>query len=248
MVVGGTWMKDGTIIAQCVTHRAGRKTTQAREGRAMAKIEARGVRNILAVYHRATLDEIADGHSWYGRAGEVARSMGNSHGTTQAVAAGVISALSPAAGWRQNVEGADRLFHMVRSGEKPTAANLARLPSYNGNRRKAWAIATGKFGSSTMDVAEAFGPGAPKTHAFYWNILGSVRSVCIDGHAVSARDGVRYPIGDPALKAWPAKYKRIAAEYIRASQILGIEAPKVQATVWLAWKRIHETRDTSLPF
>lgn len=205
-----------------------------------------GVRNILATYYRAGPLELDAGREWYTQAWRIADTLAATYGVPIPRAVGALAALSPGVSWTENVAAAETYCQAFR--DDPEQAPPI-VPGYQLNRTKAWAILSGHY----PHPRTAFETGtAPKTLAFYDAISGDRNAVCVDGHAVSIREGVRFPVGDPRAKLWAAKYSRVAADYRKAAAIVGEDPRDLQAITWVTWHKLHsitgESLQISFPF
>ena len=201
----------------------------------------RGAKNILATYYQATADEVVHGREWYELAREVAIELAKPHeGLSFYATAGVLSALSPSVEWGVNVRAAETMVEAYMDG----AESPPIVAGYTQNREKAWRILQDRP-TSLSEAATYFDPDtAPKTRAFVVSIVtgGMSTAVCVDRHAVAVREGRRLTAEEGQL--WPAKYRRVANDYRAAARHVGVEVGKLQAIVWVTWRRIHEVNDT----
>lgn len=178
-------------------------------------------RRILRHWRAASADELAEGLGWYARAGDLADALAAGAPITRAQACGVIAALSPRQQWAQNVAGAVALVDALARGET-VAPVVGGLPD---NRRKAWAILTTP-GADPLDYFDA--RTAPKTRAFYLNIMGDADAVTVDVWAARAAEGRRNDQGPTG-----GRYDRIAAAYRAAAARVGHSPRDLQAAVWV---------------
>lgn len=203
------------------------------------------ISNILRVWKRATAAERGDGFVWYERAHAAAVAISDDSGHELSVVAAVISAISPNNSWALNLDQARALCLAVSDEER----NDCSASTYDGGD-KARAILSGDMlaACGTKASGAAFTYTAPKTRAFFQLIADPTLTdvVVVDGHAWCIAQGERRPLEDvPSLTG--NKYRQIANAYIVAAQRLGVPAHVVQATTWLAWRRIHETTRTIDP-
>ena len=162
-------------------------------------------------------DDIAStyaAHGWYTIAQRETRRLARDHGTTRARAAGVIAALSPLQTWVGNVGAADQVLAAADRGDR-TAPRVG----LRRNVAKAWAIATGE--GRPLDILSG-----PKVRAFYRNIMGDLSAVTVDRWAARAA-GVT-----EAYPSTRARYDEVAACYIAAAAVVGVEPAILQAIVW----------------
>lgn len=178
-------------------------------------------RNILAVYRRASSEQLAAGLAWYDTAGEYAASLASEYGTTVRHAAGIIAALSPSTPWQRNVLDAREVL----------AAFAARAPlthkcsTYGANVVKAARIASGEQPEDVL--------GGLKVNAFYACILGDRDRVCVD------RWAARVALNVNLDKVSDVQYRHCAEAYARAAKILGVPAREVQAVTWVVIRAEH---------
>jgi len=174
--------------------------------------------NILAVYHAASAEHVAQGLAWYDDAHTLARELDPADPSR---AAGVIAALSPRESWTRNVYLATLLFE--RGGDLHEG-------TLTGNLRKAREIYAG---AAPLDVLRG-----DKVRAFYAliNNPADAESVCVDRHAFDVAVGRK--TDDRARQALGRKgaYDRFARAYRRAAEVLGVTPAQVQAVTWVAWR------------
>lgn len=208
-------------------------------------------RNILAVWAKATADERAEGATWYFRANLAAQNLADDTGHSIEVCAAVLSAISPNNAWGLNVSQATELLRATSDAE----LDAIGVSTYDGGL-KARLILRGILaadeGPTTARRTVAFChrraySRAPKTSAF-WRLIrdgGNPDDVCVDGHAFNIYAGVGRTLED-AGKLSAAQYKEAAEAYRSAAAILGVEPHVVQATTWLAQRRINEVAHRKL--
>jgi hypothetical protein len=178
------------------------------------------VRNVTAVWQRATAEQEAAGRRWYRTANEVATLLAD--GNTRA-GAGVIAALSPQKAWDYNVK-------------------LARDAFASGEARGHVGDAVGKaqrimLGEDPLAVL----PEDSKTWNFFRAIIDpdDAEAVVIDRHAHDIAVGERYGNRDRGLSA-KRRYATLALAYRLAAQRLGEIPSVVQAVTWVAWREEGE--------
>lgn len=178
------------------------------------------VQNLLAAYHRATVEQKIAGRSWYADQREVVRMLAERHALDVSVVAAVVSALSPQTNWAQNIAGAARLIQAWADGasEPPRNSTL-----YYKNALKAWAILTGDV---RPDAAFA---KAPKTRAFWRNLSGDETAATVDTWMLRAA-GVRDQYKNGLT---PAAYRPLADAIETAAAIVGEPTAQFQAIVWV---------------
>lgn len=183
---------------------------------------------ILRVWESASSAEIDAGLRWYSDARAFACSLDPSRPER---AVGVIAALSPMKGWRDNCALASRAF---RQGYASGAVSV--------NARKADAILSG------ADPLEVL--GGAKVRNFYRSIIdpADADAVCIDRHAFDVAVG--RVTNDPTRRALSRSgvYDSFGAAYRRAARIISkdgynIVPSQVQAVTWGVWRRLKGLND-----
>ncbi len=177
-------------------------------------------RSILAVYRRATPEQVEEGHAWYATAHELARRLDPGN---MSRASGVIAALSPRLRWEQNVTLAERAY-----------ADGAATGTLTRSCQAANAILGGADPLTVLN--------GPKVRAFYTLITDPHADVVvIDMHAIDIAvgrpltDDVRSRLFPLARKGW---YRRFEGCYRRARQHIPGKPPAswIQAATWTAWR------------
>jgi len=164
--------------------------------------------------------------AWYSDAQGFARDLGERYGVPEAVAAGVIAAISPNTYWEQNKRDAEKLIAAWKVS--PAMAETVSIASYGANKRKALAILRSWAPDAYFDDQ-----AEPKTWNFWMNLQG-LDGVTVDRHAYSIAMGKRYtPETMPSLT--PAKYQAVADAYRRVAAQVGVEPRQLQAVTWIAW-------------
>ena len=173
-------------------------------------------RNVVAVYRRATPEQLARGRNWYQDAHDLALEL-DAH--SPARGAGVIAALSPMIQWERNAALARGAF----------LAGVG-FGTYGANTRKASAILRGE------DPLEVL--GGRKVRAFYACIVNPEGSdaVCVDRHAHDIAVGQRCTDETRAALASERTYQAFVRAYLRAARVLDVPASHVQAVTWLVWR------------
>lgn len=171
--------------------------------------------NVLAVYTRATADEITNGTNWYQTAHDIATLIA----PTVEAGAGVIAALSPMMGWDRNVMLATKAF-----ADGHASGALSR------NVAKADAIMAG---AAPLDVL-----GGKKVRSFYSNILDPAGThVTIDRHAFDIVAGRVTTDKEKGTLSNKGVYEAHEAAYVEAGEILGLTGSQMQAITWVTWRR-----------
>lgn len=176
------------------------------------------VDNIIYVYLSATDSEVAAGMTWYDDAHMFAKSLDPVRFHR---AAGVIAALSPMNGWKNNKAKAALLYAQNGNGH--------RVGLYR-NVRKAQAIYRGE---DALDVL-----GGDKVRAFFATIVDPYgdHEPVIDRHAYDIAVGRVTDDATRASLARKGEYVRFADCYREAASLAGIGAAQMQAITWVAWR------------
>jgi len=132
--------------------------------------------------------------------------MAREHGTTQAVAAGVIAALSPRIRWVRNLA----VARLALAGKKVTGV-------FKNNLAKARRIIAGEKPLGVLS--------GPKTRAFYRAIMGDESAAVIDVWMLRAVNYAKYKLRDH-------EYNRITSALARAAHVVGTTIARLQAVVW----------------
>lgn len=171
--------------------------------------------NILAVLDRATDEHIRVGCNWYHNAHAFASSLDNLHR-----AAGVIAALSPKNGWRNNMAKAAQLY---RQNGDPTNIGMRREVG------KAIRIMNGE------DALEVL--GGHKTRNFFCTIVDPAHDIAVvDIHAHDIAVGkVCDERGRNALYRKDG-YALFAAAYDSAASSACLPVSTIQAITWVTWR------------
>lgn len=191
------------------------------------------VRNILRVYRVATPEERAEGACWYAQAHLACDLLGQRHGRSTQTCAGIVAALSPQMPWEWNLRAADQLCAAWASG-----GELPRVTAYPANVRKAERIYHGEAPDRVL--------GGNKVRSFYALMAGAYADpfsgvVCVDGHAINIAEYRLFGTGAGAKhpRSYSA-YVDYARAYTVAAHKRGLPAHAMQATTWLAWRRIQK--------
>lgn len=177
---------------------------------------------IIAVYETADPNMISAGHAWYDAAHALAVELDPANPRR---AAGVLAALSPRTPWKRNVVMARAAYATgTATGGLGTSCRAA-------NRILA--------GEDPLDVLRA-----AKVRAFFTLIADPTdrHTVCVDRHATDVAIGERMDDETRAaryrldVRGW---YGRFADAYRLAAHVLGATPAQVQATTWLAWRKVN---------
>ena len=189
------------------------------------------VKNILAIYEQATTDEMVHGLTWYAKAQAAAQDIADATELPLRVVVGVIAALSPTNNWDQNLKDAQLFCETFAAGGY---YEDVKASTYKKMWEKAWTILE-SVPCDNDAVAKIL--NGPKITDFFWCIMGA--DVCvIDGHAWCIANADRR-----VMQEVPSIGKRARQElqyaYAEAACACGIKAFEMQATTWVAWRRIH---------
>lgn len=186
-------------------------------------------KHITATYRAALDSERVEGRSWYATARAVAESLDP---TDPERAAAIIAVLSPRLNWDKNVEAAVEVY----AGNHPkvlgaNAAKAARLMA----------------GENPDDVVSG-----PKVRAFWHAIVNpsDPRAIVIDRHAFDvAANTVLDDEQRGKVLGRKGAYDDVCKLYVTAARILSrelgheISPVEVQATTWVAWRRMKKAFD-----
>ena len=166
------------------------------------------VASIIAVWHRASEDDILAGKGWYAAAREFAATLWADHLDR---AAGIIAALSPMTSWAQNMAQAGQVVAALQNGEPCPAVQTGS------NRAKVWAIGHGADPVATLS--------GPKITRFYRAIMGDDSVVVVDRWAAR--------VAGFDVDAVPPRLFALCEEaYTLAAAELGVAPAVLQATTW----------------
>ena len=183
-------------------------------------------RALLAAWDAADSDAREYGSRWYADALREATGLGTRYGFTAAQAAGVVAALSPRVGWRQNLADAETVLSWAEDARDglPVADSrslAAECQAFHANVLTAMAVV------ALDDPLDAL--NGPKQRRFYRNIMGDASAVTVDVWATRA--ATRGTLSGPRSRA---EYAAIERAYQRASRAVGVAPRDFQAAVWIA--------------
>jgi hypothetical protein len=161
---------------------------------------------LVKLYEGAPQEVRNAGSTWYADAQSAARDMAKEHRTTEAVAAGVIAALSPRINWVRNLA----VARLVLARRKVTGVFQASL-------NKARRILAGARPLGVLS--------GPKTRAFYRALRGDQDAAVIDVWMLRA---VRYAND----KVSAIDYERITQALAKAASRVGVTIARMQAIIW----------------
>ena len=188
-------------------------------------------RNILSVYYSASLADHQAGGLWYAADHEIARTLCETYGLSMTQTAGILAAVSPQNEWARNVAMAER-YISTWLGVVRTAV---RQGGYLGvGLRKVDDLLALNFPSAEEAAVILNGD---KVRAFFYNIMGDLHQVCVDGHAVNiAQNGLLRKGITQAKSPTSLQYTLTAAAYEAAADEVGILPALMQAVTWVAYK------------
>ena len=166
------------------------------------------IRRLLATWQASGRTTRRQGRAWYPEARAAVRGMARTHGTSVAVAAGVVAALSPRLMWHVNVRAADA----VLGGAIPVGVFRTSLSK---------ALRIHRGGERPLDVL-----GGPKVRAFYRALTGD------DGAAVVDVWVLRVVGWTKSLTE--RAYGQVAKALEVVARQLGVTVVDLQATAWVA--------------
>ena len=186
------------------------------------------------VYHRlkylfdtANDSDRVNGLDWYKRANDIATEQAIKYNFNVNTVCAVISALSPAVSWSQNIKNSEALLQAVALGE--TDSKLINASTYGAQVEKALNIAW------TNNVS-LIGNGL-KTCSFYLNLVGiqDKSVVTIDRHILGASVGSRSAI-HKEISLTHKRYFAISKAIKRLARNRNILPKECQAVIWLAYR------------
>jgi len=180
--------------------------------------------NILKVYELANEAEVQEGNLWYREAKEFCSRAAFQTSAFPDISdtktcAGALAALSPCLPWEANKAA---LLELLIEG---TAYRQSGANVFKAKRILA--------GEDPLCVL-----GGLKVRAFYACIIDpGTDQVCVDRHAKSICFGCH--LSEKELKQWEGDYYYDFEDaYQRAAKELGITGYQMQASTWLAWRRL----------
>jgi len=172
--------------------------------------------NLLKTYETRTDQHTEEGMQWYKTANQMCTNMGKQLGYDPAVAAQVISALSPRNKWERNIIDTRTVLKAVNEGMNPKDVKVC---TFHSNKNKAFEIARGERG---IDQA------SPKTYSFVKNIAElDASKVTIDVWHLRACFGKTIDSG-----LTPLRYKQLEKLTLKCAEMVGVRGYEFQAIVW----------------
>ena len=184
--------------------------------------------NLIALYSKTEQWEREAGRVYYDKQRARLASRADAAGLPLAQVIAAFCALSPNASELSNYIALDACISIV-AGKLPEDAKVMAYPM---NRAKALAILRG------ANIEEML--KGRKVYSFYRNTLDPNDSsyVTVDGHMLGAWCNQRFTLRRNAeIRA--SEYSVIVEHFRSAAECCCLPAPKFQATLWLAWKRVN---------
>lgn len=164
------------------------------------------LRDLFNQCDKTTIDS---GMVWYKTANKIVRHISTTHNIDVNIVAEVMSALSPAVKWEQNIKDT---FNVIKYG------NEAKVVTYSSNKNKAIKI----MNKETSLVFK----GAPKTFSFAKNIMLNEDHVTIDRWILRAFDL-------EVKQITPVQYIAMQNSFIKVAKELQIKPYQLQAIIWI---------------
>ena len=176
-----------------------------------------------------------------GMVDRIGTGMGTGTGTGMSLrlhnVAGAFAALSPNNTYAANVVGLDRLLGYWRQGWTTERLEGVRVPAYGANKRKA----VGCLRAATVEDVERVLRGR-KMVSFFRNIMDPENRdgvVTIDGHMVNLMRGTQARLNHKGADVTGKQYGELEQIVAYLAQRVGVQPSWLQASVWLAYKRIR---------
>jgi hypothetical protein len=184
-------------------------------------------RKLSYVLKTATDQDRLDGAIWYGIGEQICENWSREFDLPKLIVASVVSCLSPACSWIQNLKDARTVLEAHSSGV--TDSEQVTCSTYGNNVRKAFLIlATGN--------PEHIGNGL-KTTSFAMNLAGmwNENAVTIDRHMLGLAVGSRTTLHQK-LSVTPKRYRTISSAIKKLAKREGLEPRQVQAILWESFR------------
>lgn len=191
--------------------------------------------NLIDLYEQSDAIERQTGMAYYDRQRERLAAWADGGRLPLRAVIGAFVALSPNTSEAQNYKSLDRCIKIV-NGQLPPESKIVGYPL---NRQKALYILRGAEPEIIL--------GGLKVRAFFFNTLDpdDSRQVTVDGHMLGAWCKTRLVLRRNAQIHGKREYAAIVEDFQKASSCYNIPAPRFQAILWLAWKRINRILYTS---
>ena len=179
-------------------------------------------KNLRGWFNEATKEEMLSGLLWYAEAQRFSDYLSTTYNVSGEVAAGVISALSPNNKWPRNKVDAEAVLAAHTQGHD---SESVRVCTYNANKRKAFAIASGDA---------AILKQSPKTYAFARNVGEQDGNyVTIDKWHLRACQTLAKEPKALQTSVTAKQYKVLQDETLKVAKEFGVTGYEFQAVVWV---------------
>ncbi len=184
-------------------------------------------RKLSYVLKTATERDRLDGATWYGIGEQICESWATEFALPKLIVASVVSCLSPACNWTQNLKDAHTVLKAFKSGV--TDPDQVTCSTYGNNVRKAFLILT-------TGNPEFIGNGL-KTTSFALNLAGlwNQNAVTIDRHMLGLAVGSRSTLHQK-LSLTSKRYATISNAIKKLARREGLEPRQVQAILWESFR------------
>lgn len=238
--------------AQIARERKLRTEAKARQARI-----ARMTRNILAIFSRATSEEIKQGLHWYQVARTLILTIAYRFGIEPRIAIAVFAVLSPNNSFTGNLRDTELVLRFFTNRPRKFANLVKRYDAAPGKYRpRGESYALAEIGAQTYPacVLKAYRilrdqsthhltETARKTFAFFDNLANDHSDlVTIDFHAYNIARKTQHSSKDlPTISK--GAYAEISEAYTIAARRLGIEPRQLQAITWTVRRNELDKRD-----
>ncbi len=178
-------------------------------------------KNLDHYFNLANKEQIKNGKNWYKNANNICKDIAQKYNTTEIIAAGVISALSPRNKWKQNIIDSYKVFEAIKDG---LSAEDIKVCTFHTNKFKAFNIALGNVEITDKSL---------KTYNFVNNIA------YLDNDFSTVDIWQLLACFNDMIKINNASIGRLAYEQIKQLTInkankLGLKGFEFQAILWLS--------------
>lgn len=180
------------------------------------------VRNIRAVYSKASTTDLHEGLTWYDYAKAYARELSEQYGLPLTQIAGIIAAYSINAQWQGTVANVPRFLDGNFEGLQNSYTKSCDILKY------------GTTPEIICDILKG-----PKITMFFLNIIGNPDAITIDRHAAK--------LAGMTDSLTPKRMRELQAAYKIAADTSGITPAQMQAVTWCAWRRLTNATQTYGP-
>lgn len=185
--------------------------------------------NLIQLYNLTRGWERAEGALYYGKQKHRLQQRADVSSLPLESVVAAFCALSPNNAEATNYRALDTCIGITTGKLSPDS----RVIAYTPNKVKALTILRG---APVLDVLHG-----RKVTAFYHNTMNPDDSshITVDGHMLGAWCGKRFALRREACIRGDKEYDQISKDFKEGAECFRVAAPKFQATLWLAWKRIH---------